>query len=134
MKTFIRNVFINTLSLFFLAQFVPGIQVAGGTQSFLTAGLAFTLIGFLVQPILNLITLPLRFLTFGLSSLLVNGFVLYLLTVVVPNISVMPFVFKGLSIVGFVIPQVSLNLFFAYIASALILSVIVYVLRWLVKN
>lgn len=134
MKSLIRNTAINALGIFLLTSLLSGVKVEGGLFTLILGGLIFSVISFVLKPIIGIISLPLNIITFGTFSFLANALILYLLTVFIPLISVKAFVFPGYSFAGFIIPQVSLNTLFAYIVSSLILSITVSVIKWLVKK
>ena len=125
---------VNAFGLFFLAQIFAGVKISGGVQTFIFGGFFLSLMGFFLRPLLNLVALPFNLLTLGLASFLVNAIILYLLTVIVSEISIVPFVFDGMSFAGVIIPKFFLNLFFVYIISALILSIMVSAIQWLIKD
>jgi putative membrane protein len=122
------------LSLFILAQVVPGLAVHGGLVTFIAGGLALSLLFLIVKPILNLISLPLNLVTMGLFSFLINAIIFYLLTVFVTGISITSFTFPGFSFFGFIAPKIFFNTFFAFIIIALLQSLIVTFLSWLIKK
>lgn len=134
MKSLLRNTFINSLSLFILAQVVPGLTVNGGLFTFIAGGFALSLLFLIVKPILNLISLPFNLVTLGLFSFLINAIIFYLLTVFVTSISITSFTFPGFSFLGFIAPKIFFNTFFAFIIIALLQSLIVTFLSWLIKK
>lgn len=134
MKRLARDVVSNAFSLFILTQLFTGVKISGGFQTFIFGGFFLSLMGFFLRPLLNLVSLPFNFLTFGLSSFLVNALILYLLTILVPQISITPFVFPGFSFGGIIVQEISFNLFFAYVASSVVLSAIIFLIRWLIKD
>ena len=133
-KSLLRNTFINALSLFILAQIVPGLSIHGGLLTFIAGGLALSLLFLIVKPILNLISLPLNLVTMGLFSFLINAIIFYLLTVFVTSITITSFTFPGFSFSGFIAPKMFFNTFFAFIIIALLQSLIVTFLSWLIKK
>src|SRR5476651_852633 len=102
MKSLLRNTLINSLSLFILAQIVPGLTVHNGFFTYIAGGLALSLLFLIVKPILNIISLPLNLVTLGLFSFLTNAIIFYLLTVFVTGISITSFTFSGFSFSGFI--------------------------------
>ena len=134
MKSFIRNIFVNSLSIFLLAQYVPALKISGGIITVIAGGIALSLLFMLVKPILNIISLPLNLVTMGLFSFLTNAIIFYLLTVFVPDISISAFLFNGYSFAGFIIPKIFFNTLFAFILIALLQSVIVTFISWLMKK
>jgi len=72
----IRNLLINTISIFAVAYILTGIQV----DSFVTAlivAVVMAVLNVTLKPFLILITIPLTVVTFGLFLLVVNVLVLY---------------------------------------------------------
>lgn len=134
MKRLIRGIAINATGLLILTQVFPGVKISGGVQTFIFGGFFLWLLGFFLRPLLNLVALPFNLLTFGVASFFVNAIILYLLTLIVSEISIVPFVFPGFSFAGVIIPKFFLNLFFAYIVSAIILSFTVSAIQWLIKD
>ena len=134
MKSVLRNTLFNGLSLFILAQLVPGFKVSGGLLTFAIGGLALSILFFVVKPILNLISLPLNLVTLGLFSFLTNAIIFYLLTVFVTSISITEFTFPGFSLAGFIAPKIFINTFFAFILVAFLQSLIVSFLSWIIKK
>ena len=134
MKSILRNVAFYGFSLFLLTVFLSGVRVSGGLSSYIVGGTALTLLFFLVKPIISIISFPLNMITFGLFSFVTNAILLYILTILVPAITIRAFEFSGVSFAGFIIPHFFLNAFFAFIASSIILSLIMGFLSWLTKN
>lgn len=134
MKILLRNTAINAFALSLLPGLLAGVTIVGGLPTLFIAGLIFGFMYTFVRPILHVFTLPLNFLTFGMFSFVINMIILYFLTVLVPQITISEFTFKGFSYLGFVIPQIHLNTFFAYFIASLILSAIVWGVKWLMAK
>ena len=134
MKSLLRNTLFNALSLFILSQAISGLKVSGGLITFIIGGLVLSLLFLVVKPLLNLISLPLNLVTMGLFSFLINAIIFYLLTVFVTGISITSFTFSGYSFSGFIVPRMYFNTFFAFIIIALLQSLIVTFLSWLIKK
>ena len=134
MKSLLRNTIFNAISLFVLVQFISGLRVQGGIVNFLIGGFALSLLFLIVKPVLNIISLPLNLITLGLFSFLTNAIIFYLLTVFVTSVSITSFTFAGFSFAGFIIPKIYFNAFFAFIVVALLQSLIVSFLSWLIKK
>ncbi len=75
-KGLIACIVAGWLGLIIAVALVPGVKVEGdfseSLKVLLLAGVVLGLINFFVKPIINLITLPIRWLTFGLFSLVIN--------------------------------------------------------------
>ncbi|MEX2007798.1 MAG: phage holin family protein [Candidatus Levyibacteriota bacterium] len=134
MKTIIRNSAVYALALFLLGQVDEGLSIQGGFSTYLFGGLALCLLFMILKPVLNILSLPLNLITLGLFSFLTNTIILYLATIFVPQITISSFVFAGANFAGFIVPAISFNTFFAFVVSALLLSVIVGVIEWLIKK
>ncbi len=133
MKSLVRNTVFYAIALFLLQVSLGGVTVRGGIPTMLFGGFVLTLLFMFVKPVVSIITFPLNLITLGIFSWVVNVFILYLLTVFVPSIRIHAFVFQGVTLAGFVIPKTSLNLFFAFVLSALIVYVVTSVLSWLTR-
>lgn len=131
MKKIARNTTVNGIALFILPQLVNSFQITGGIFMFALAGFVFSLLSFIVRPILKLLTLPLNFITFGLFSFVINAILLYLLTIILPQITITEFDFQGLSFLGFVIPKIYFNLFLTYILCSFFLSIMTTGIEWI---
>lgn len=134
MKSLLKNIAINSFALFLVAQVLEGIKIEDGFLTIISGGLVLTILSFIVRPILNVLTFPLNVVTLGAASFFVNMFILYLLTLFTPQIKISAFLFTGISFSGFVIPKIYLSQFFAFAVVSFLLSLIVSVLKWLVKS
>ena len=68
---------------------VPGITIAGGWSTVFIVALVWSVIMFVVKPILTILTLPITILTLGLFSFVLNVILFYAMTWVVPGFEVM---------------------------------------------
>lgn len=131
MKTILRRIFIYTFILYLLPFIIPGVHVGGGLITLFVGGTALALLFMILKPILNIISFPINLVTLGLFSMITNAAILYLLTRFVTSVLVRPFAYQAVSYGGFVIPSISFNLFFAYVFTAFVISVIESALSWL---
>lgn len=72
----LRNLLINTISIFVVSYVLPGIQI----DSFLTAVIVAVVMAVLnvtLKPLLILVTIPITIITFGLFLLVINVLILY---------------------------------------------------------
>jgi len=134
MRVVLRSIIFYSFSLFALTQFLEGVKVSGGIDTYLVGGLALSLMFLLIKPVLNILTLPLNLVTLGAFSFFTNVIILYLLTLFVPKIKITSFVFQGFSYVGFTIPKTEVNQILAFMVCGLALSVIITFLSWLIKK
>jgi len=72
----LRNLLINTISIFAVSYILSGIQVDSFVVALIVA-VVMALLNVTLKPLLVLITIPLTILTFGLFLLVVNVLVLY---------------------------------------------------------
>ena len=133
MKTIIRNTAIYMYALFLLPKLIPGVEVDGGLLTFLLGGLALTIMFFVIKPILNIISFPVNILTLGLFSIVMNALIIYLLTIFLTDISVSAFTYERTQWAGFSTPDIAFNTFFAYLYTAIVLSVIKAAVDWIRK-
>lgn len=73
---FVRNLLVNTLSIFAAGYVLSGIQVDTLAIALILA-IVMAVLNVTLKPLLILITIPLTVVTFGLFLLVVNVFVLY---------------------------------------------------------
>lgn len=134
MRSILRNITINAFSLFLVSQILSGVKIEGGISTFIISGFVLYLMEFFLRPVLTLITLPFNMATFGIFSFLINVIVFYLLTLFIPQVKISPFNTQGVSFAGFVIPNLIFNQFFAYIAASIVLSFIMFMIKWLIDR
>ena len=72
----LRNLIINTLSIFAVSYILPGIQLDSLITALILA-VVMAVLNVTLKPLLILITIPLTVITFGLFLLIVNVLVLY---------------------------------------------------------
>ena len=75
----------NTVALFVAAWIIPDMGYGDDFWVLFIAALVFTLVNWLVRPIVILLALPAVILTFGLALILINTFMLYLTDWIVPS-------------------------------------------------
>lgn len=74
---FIVNIFILSVAVFLVSNFLPGIKI----KNFMTAvivAVVYSIINFLTGWLLVLLTLPFIIITFGLFKFVINAFLLWL--------------------------------------------------------
>lgn len=134
MKTVLRAILLNSLSIWLTSLISVGLTITGGIPTILMAGAVLFLIQNLIKPVLQIITLPFNVLTLGLFSWVVNIIVLYLLTLFIGEIRVSPFTFQGINYGDFVISKLEINQFSAFILASLALKVMRDFLEWAAKR
>lgn len=133
MKKLLRYFLINMVSLLAATHFVPGLLYSGGVKTLLIGGAAFTVINFLLVPLLKILFLPLNLLTLGLFSWLINVLALYALTTVVSGFYLVPYTFEGFVYNGFSIPTFDLSTFMVAVAASFVIGIVTNFLQWLVN-
>ena len=111
---FIIRILANSLAIYLAVYFIPGAIVSGDWKIFLICGLALSLINIFVKPVLKFISLPLIIITFGFFSIVINILTIWLLTKVVSQLNI-----TGLA---------------AFILTALIVSVVNWLVSFLFKK
>jgi uncharacterized membrane protein YvlD (DUF360 family) len=112
---------------------IPGVDIEGGFSTLLLGSCVLTLLFLILKPILNILSFPVNLVTLGIFTAFVNALLLYLLTIFVTHISISAFTYMPTNIAGFGIPEIQFNTFFAYIYTALILSSMDGLIKWLMK-
>ena len=75
----------NIVALFVASWIIPGMDYGDDFWVLFIAALVFTLVNWLIRPIVILLALPAVILTFGLALVLINTFMLYLTDWIVPS-------------------------------------------------
>ena len=81
----------NTFALFVACWLLSGLSYGSDWWALLVAGLVFTLVNFLVKPVLTLLSVPFIIVTLGIFYLLINVFMLYLTHWIVPQFTIAGF-------------------------------------------
>lgn len=84
---FLLKVLVNAFAIYFVAQIVPGIEVAS-LWTAVGAGLVLGLLNAIVRPILILLTLPVTLVSLGLFLFVLNAFCLWLTALLVKGFEV----------------------------------------------
>ncbi len=133
MKSLLRSFLINAVVLFALSQTIEGIIFAKGMETLFLAAASLSLVHIFLQPILNILLLPINILTLGTFRWVVNVITFYLVTLIVPGFKIVGFHFAGLSYQVINLPPVDLGAFLGLIAFSFLLSFISGFFFWLVK-
>ena len=84
---FIVNIFILSVAVFLVSNFLPGIRI----KNFMTAvmvAIVYSIINFLIGWLLVLLTLPFIIITFGLFKFVINAFLLWLTDKIVEDFEI----------------------------------------------
>ena len=77
MTNFLWNILLLSISVFLVAQFLPGIRLKNFGTAVIVA-VVYSLISYLIGWLLVFISLPFLFITFGLFKFAINAFLLWL--------------------------------------------------------
>jgi putative membrane protein len=132
-KALLRNMILYSVSLYALPFIIPGVIIHGGLQTIIIGGLALTIMFLILKPIFSVLTFPLNLITLGFFSTVTNAVILYLLTIFIPNVIITAFTTPRTSIAGFITPTIHFNTIFAFLTTAVVLSAISGVIRWIIK-
>lgn len=95
--------FSNLIALILAGNFIAGFAVTADFRNLLLAAATFTLINWLIRPLLKMILSPIIFLTLGLFTLVINAGMLYLLDILSVNVNISgtePLIYGTLLITG----------------------------------
>jgi len=134
MKTLLRQIGINYLSLFLSFSIYPGFSVDNTFRVVLTASILWLLLNKVVKPIIKLLLLPINLITLGLFSWVISVVTLFLLQSLINGISLHPYLFTGFSYQGFTVPAFHINLLFSYIITSSLINGLHSLIVWLIKK
>lgn len=109
---------------------MSGVKLSGGLEEYIIAGIALTIMMFVLKPILTILSFPFNAITFGFFSVIVNAIILFLLTIFIPQITISPFITSRIVLLGFVVPAIALNKWFAFLVASLTISGVYSLLTW----
>lgn len=95
--------FSNLLALILAGNFILGFAITSNFSDLLIAAGTFTLINWLVRPLVRALLSPIVFLTLGLFTLVINAGMLYLLDILSVNVTLSgtePLIYGTLLITG----------------------------------
>lgn len=131
MRKILRYYLINTAALYLATRFVSGLVFEGGFKTLLIGGAVFTVINFLLVPLLKILFLPLNLLTLGLFAWLINVLAIYALTTAVPEFRILPYFFPGFQFQGFSISGMELTTFWVAVLASFVIGAFTHFLQWL---
>ncbi len=131
MKKLLKYWLIGILSLLAVAQLGHVFVFANGYLTVIEAALFLTIFEYFLKPLVKLLFLPVNIVTLGSLRWLIDVLALFLATAAVPSFQVKTFAFAGFQSNGFVVPAFSFSGFWAYVAAAFSLNIIIGLFRWL---
>jgi len=84
----ITSLFANVIAFLAAAYFLPGFTVSGDPVSFIILVGIFTLINFIIYPIIRLVLTPLVVITFGLFTIIIHAGILYIVDLYSDHITI----------------------------------------------
>lgn len=133
MRGIIRNIIINFISLFIVAQTIKGIDYSQKILVLFWASFYLSLFNLVIKPLLNLLLMPINLITLGAFKWIINVIVLFLVTFFVAEFRIVPSSFPGLSLGGIVIPAFTLSFFWTLILISFIIEALALIFSWLLK-
>ena len=82
----ITAIAVNALALWGASAYIQGFHIAGGPTKTIALAFIFTLLNFILKPILKLALGPVILLTLGLGLIVVNALILYILPLIANSI------------------------------------------------
>lgn len=122
MKRLLRHFLIDTAVLYFVSQFIHGLNFSGGVATIFLTGAVLALTTMLIKPLINILLLPLNLITFGLFKWIAHAISLYIVTLVVPGFSITGFTFLRFDSYWFSVPGLNLPGVLAVVAFSFVIS------------
>jgi len=131
MKGILRSVLFNAVSIYAASMFISGLSYSNSLKVLFLSGAALTLAGYVVKPIIKIVTLPINFITLGVFSWVIDVFILYIVTVLVPDLTISGFTFNGFTHNGFIVPSFSLSQFWSFAVVSFAIAVFTSLLNYI---
>jgi putative membrane protein len=132
MKSLLRSFVVHSIVLWIVATYVGGISFNNDLKILLLGALSLTLVDALIKPLINILLLPFNLVTLGTFRWVSSVITLYMATLIVPGFAVNAFRYSGLMTAFFIIPPFTLSVLGAYILIAILVSIFVSILFWLI--
>jgi len=134
MKSFLRLSLLNSICLYAVASFFPGLIISQQFTHLLYSGFILALVNTLIKPLIKLFLLPLNLLTLGIFYWISSVISLFIFTKIVNYIQIIPFISPVINKSGFTIPSLAVNFIFSLIISSLLLSIFFNLLNWILTE
>lgn len=86
MRKFIIQLIAGVLTLWLATIIVPEVEFTGNVWLMILAGLVLALLNFIIRPIIELITLPIKIITLGLFSLVIGTLMVWIIDIIFPQL------------------------------------------------
>ena len=133
MKSFLRGIVVNIITLFSITQTIGGIDYSGKFLVIVWASVYLSIFNLIIKPLLNLLLMPINLLTLGASRWIINVFVLFLVTLFLSEFKIVGISFPGFSFAGFIIPKINLTFFWSLILISFIIEAFSSFVSWVLK-
>lgn len=134
MKKILKIFTIEVIALYTTLQAVSGMVFDNYFEGIIITGIALAIGMIFLKPIVNILLLPLTLATLGLFRFISHAIVLWIVDTALIQFKIVEFNFPGLTSQYLDLPSVHYtNVFMAYFAFSLTLSIITGVLNWLLK-
>lgn len=132
MKYLLKKYLIIVLSLYTLTQLVNAITITGGWKTFFYAGLLFSILTYIIKPLVNILLLPLNILTLNMISWVVNIVTFIIWTVLIPQVHIDNWIFPGLNIGVAVLTTARIDTIYVYVIGGIIFTLLFRFYNWVV--
>lgn len=133
MKGLLRVFVFHLAALWLTTQWLTGLTISGGWQTYFFAGFVLGLLNMLLKPILKLLFFPVNAVTLGLFSIVINAAVFFLFLQLVPQVSISAWTFPGVELLGFSLPAQEIPFFGVVLLASFSISIVTNFLMYLVK-
>jgi len=134
MKKILKIFTIEVIALYTTLQAVSGMVFDNYFEGIIITGIALAIGMIFLKPIVNILLLPLTLATLGIFRFISHAIVLWIVDTALIQFKIVEFNFPGLTSQYLDLPSVHYtNVFMAYFAFSLTLSIITGVLNWLLK-
>lgn len=142
MKKLIRRIIISIASIYIVSLINGGFRYDNGFQTLFLAGFVMFFLDTIIEPILNIIFLPINFLTAGLFKWVIGVGLLFALTYFVPALHITEWTFPGYTLVvpnmaqipQLKIPAYSFNFWTNIVLVSFMFSCSAGILHWLLED
>lgn len=133
MKFVLKKYFLTTSALFTLTQLIPAIVISNSWKGLFYAGFIFSLLFYIIRPILNLIMLPINLVTLNLSSWIVQIIIFYFWSVITNTVRISSWQFGGFNLGAITLSSFNLVKWQVIIVGAIVYIFINKFLEWVFK-
>ena len=133
MKSFVRSLIINAVSLYLVSLIIPGVIFQNGLQGLVFTTLVLAIVNLIIRPLVSLLLLPINLLTLGTFRWLTNVIVLYSLSLISPDFTITGFNLNQIPLSLFSTSHLSLGVFWSLVVTSFTFSLIQSFFRWFLR-